>query len=97
MLENSAGAHYAQHYAGMSCDVVLASPPAGCSSRLPISVASSMSSASSSPPAPRPRNSGSSAMRENRALGLYERLGFRPVGQTGVHLRMEWDPATALT
>jgi ribosomal protein S18 acetylase RimI-like enzyme len=31
--------------------------------------------------------------RENRALGLYERLGFRPVGEHGVHLRMEWDPA----
>jgi ribosomal protein S18 acetylase RimI-like enzyme len=31
--------------------------------------------------------------RENRALGLYRRLGFRPVGEHGVHLRMEWDPA----
>jgi ribosomal protein S18 acetylase RimI-like enzyme len=30
--------------------------------------------------------------RENRALGLYERLGFRPVGEHGVYLRMEWDP-----
>ena len=29
--------------------------------------------------------------RENRARGLYERLGFRPVGETGVYLRMEWD------
>ena len=35
--------------------------------------------------------------RENRALGLYERLGFEPVGETGVYLRMEWDPAAALT
>jgi ribosomal protein S18 acetylase RimI-like enzyme len=31
--------------------------------------------------------------RENRALGLYERLGFRPAGEHGVHLRMEWDQA----
>jgi ribosomal protein S18 acetylase RimI-like enzyme len=30
--------------------------------------------------------------RENRALGLYKRLGFRPVGEHGVYLRMEWDP-----
>ena len=29
----------------------------------------------------------------NRTLGLYERLGFRPVADAGVHLRMEWDPA----
>jgi len=28
--------------------------------------------------------------RENRALGLYERLGFRPVGETGAYLRMEF-------
>ena len=28
----------------------------------------------------------------NRALGLYERLGFAVVGETGVYLRMEWDP-----
>ena len=28
----------------------------------------------------------------NRALRLYERLGFKPVGETGVYLRMEWDP-----
>jgi ribosomal protein S18 acetylase RimI-like enzyme len=31
--------------------------------------------------------------RENRALGLYERLGFRRVAEHGVYLRMEWDPA----
>jgi ribosomal protein S18 acetylase RimI-like enzyme len=29
--------------------------------------------------------------RDNRARGLYERLGFRPIGETGVHLRMQWD------
>lgn len=28
----------------------------------------------------------------NRALGLYKRLGFAVVGDTGVYLRMEWDP-----
>jgi ribosomal protein S18 acetylase RimI-like enzyme len=33
--------------------------------------------------------------RENRALGLYDRLGFRQVGEHGVYLRMEWDPADA--
>jgi ribosomal protein S18 acetylase RimI-like enzyme len=33
--------------------------------------------------------------RTNRALGLYERLGFRRVGETGVYLRMEWDPRNA--
>ena len=32
--------------------------------------------------------------RENRALGLYGRLGFRRVGEHGVYLRMEWDPAS---
>ena len=31
--------------------------------------------------------------RQNRALALYERLGFRPAGEHGVHLRMERDPA----
>jgi len=33
--------------------------------------------------------------RENRALGLYERLGFRRVGEHGVYWRMEWNPADA--
>lgn len=31
--------------------------------------------------------------RFNRALALYRRLGFRPVGDEGVYVRMEWDPA----
>jgi len=31
--------------------------------------------------------------RDNRAMRLYERLGFEPVGETGVYLRMEWDPS----
>lgn len=33
--------------------------------------------------------------RTNRALGLYERLGFQPEGEHGVYLRMEWAPAGA--
>lgn len=33
--------------------------------------------------------------RENRALGLYRRLGFVTVGEYGLHLRMEWDPVRA--
>jgi ribosomal protein S18 acetylase RimI-like enzyme len=33
--------------------------------------------------------------RTNRALGLYEGLGFRPEGEHGVYLRMEWAPAVA--
>ena len=30
----------------------------------------------------------------SRALRLYERLGFRAVGEHGVYLRMEWEPAS---
>jgi ribosomal protein S18 acetylase RimI-like enzyme len=29
----------------------------------------------------------------NRARHLYERLGFRPAGEAGIYLRMEWHPA----
>jgi ribosomal protein S18 acetylase RimI-like enzyme len=29
----------------------------------------------------------------NPAMTLYRRLGFHPVGEHGVYLRMEWDPA----
>lgn len=32
-----------------------------------------------------------------RARGLYERLGFRPVADAGVYVRMEWDPAGAVS
>ncbi len=32
------------------------------------------------------------AERHNRALRLYLRLGFRPVGDDGVYLAMEWSP-----
>jgi len=35
--------------------------------------------------------------RENRALSLYERLGFRRIGEHGVYLRLEWDPAAVDT
>jgi len=28
----------------------------------------------------------------NRALGLYTRLGFRPVGENGIYLLLEWRP-----
>jgi ribosomal protein S18 acetylase RimI-like enzyme len=33
--------------------------------------------------------------RDNRALGLYQRLGFRAVSANGVYLRMQLDPARA--
>jgi ribosomal protein S18 acetylase RimI-like enzyme len=32
--------------------------------------------------------------RQNRALGLYERLGFHQAGEQGVYLRMEWEPTS---
>lgn len=31
--------------------------------------------------------------RENPARRLYDRLGFVPVGETGIYLLMEWNPA----
>jgi len=31
----------------------------------------------------------------NRALTLYQRLGFRKIGDTGVYFHMEWSPAQA--
>ena len=105
-------AHYAEHYTGMSADVVLVDgEPAG---RLLVArwtreiriVDISLL------PAFRGRGAGGELLaelmdeatemgkrlsihveRENRALALYERLGFEPVGEAGVHLRMEWDPA----
>jgi ribosomal protein S18 acetylase RimI-like enzyme len=30
--------------------------------------------------------------RHNRAIGLYERLGFRPVADHGLYLELEWAP-----
>ena len=107
-------AYYAQHYAGMSADVVLVDDvPAGrllvarWAEEIRIVDISIL-------PEFRGRGAGSGLLcellaeaatagkrlsihveRENRALGLYERLGFRRVGEPGVYLRMEWDPAGA--
>lgn len=33
----------------------------------------------------------------NRARNLYDRLGFRPVADRGVHVMMEWTPAAIAT
>jgi ribosomal protein S18 acetylase RimI-like enzyme len=104
-------AHYAQHYTGMSADVILVDDvPAGrllvarWAEEIRIVDISIL-------PELRGRGAGSVLLRglmdeataarkrlsihverENRALGLYERFGFRRVGEHGVHLRMEWDP-----
>jgi ribosomal protein S18 acetylase RimI-like enzyme len=109
-------AHYAEHYAGMTADVVLIDgEPAGrllvARWRAEIRIVDIALL-----PQFRGRGAGGELLaelideatemgkrlsihveRDNRALSLYERLGFRPVGETGVYLRMEWDPATALT
>jgi ribosomal protein S18 acetylase RimI-like enzyme len=109
-------AHYAEHYAGMTADVVLIDgEPAGrllvARWRAEIRIVDIALL-----PQFRGRGAGGELLaelideatemgkrlsihveRDNRALPLYERLGFRPVGETGVYLRMEWDPATALT
>jgi len=102
-------AHYAEHYAGMSADVIVVD---GCDAgRLLVArwareiriVDITLL------PAFRGRGAGGELLaelideatemdralsihveRENRALGLYERLGFRPVGETGAYLRMEF-------
>jgi len=109
-------AHYAEHYTGMSADVVLVDDePAGrllvARWREEIRIVDIALLADF-----RGRGAGGELLadlmdeatemgkrlsihveRDNRALSLYERLGFRPVGETGVYLRMEWDPAAALT
>lgn len=33
-------------------------------------------------------------LKENRALQLYQRLGFRVIGKTKAHLKMQWKPDT---
>ena len=104
-------AHYAQHYPGMTADVVLVDgEPAG---RLLVDrwerevriVDVSLL------PEARGRGTGEHLLRalmdeaaaagkrlsihveiHNRAMDLYRRLGFRPVADEGVHLRMEWNP-----
>ena len=105
-------AHYAQHYTGMSSDVVLVDgTPAG---RLLVArwaeeiriVDIALLAAH------RGHGAGTALLeglmdearragkrlsihveRQNPALRLYERLGFRPAADAGVYLRMEWDPA----
>ena len=105
-------AHYAEHYTGMTSDVILVDgEPAGrllvARWREEIRIVDITLL-----PAFRGRGAGSELLaelmdeatemgkrlsihveRHNRARGLYERLGFEPVGETGVYLRMEWDPA----
>jgi ribosomal protein S18 acetylase RimI-like enzyme len=107
-------AHYAQHYAGMTSDVVLID--GARAGRLLVArwreeiriVDIALL------PAFRGRGAGRELLaelmdeatemgkrlsihveRHNRALSLYERLGFEAVGETGVYLRMDWDPARA--
>jgi ribosomal protein S18 acetylase RimI-like enzyme len=103
-------AHYAQHYTGLTSDMILVGgEPAGrllvarWAQEIRIVDIALL-------PAFRGRGAGSELLaelmdeatemakrlsihveRENRALGLYERLGFKPVGETGVYLRMEWE------
>jgi ribosomal protein S18 acetylase RimI-like enzyme len=105
-------AHYAEHYAGLTADVILlGGVPAG---RLLVARWAEEIRIVDISILPEFRGGGAGSAllrellaeaeaagkrlsihveRENRALGLYERLGFRPVGEHGVHLRMEWDPA----
>jgi ribosomal protein S18 acetylase RimI-like enzyme len=104
--------HYAQHYAGMSADVIVIDDvPAGrlLVARWPEEIRIVDISI-----LPEHRGHGAGTLllrrlrdeaaaagkclsvhveRENRALRLYQRLGFRRAGEHGVHLRMEWDPA----
>jgi ribosomal protein S18 acetylase RimI-like enzyme len=107
-------AHYAQHYAGMSADVILVDgEPAG---RLLVArwADEILIVDISILPELRGRGAGTVLVRrlldeaaavgkrlslhverENRAVRLYERLGFRPVGEQGVvYTRMEWDPVS---
>jgi len=109
-------AHYAQHYDGMTSDVIIVDGEdagrllvARWTREIRIVDITLL-------PAFRGRGAGSELLaelmdeatemgtalsihveRSNRALDLYERLGFKPVGETGVYLRMEWDPTVAVT
>ncbi len=108
--------HYAQHYAGMTSDVIVVDgEPAG---RLLVARWRAEIRIVDIALLPEFRGHGAGGEllaelmdeatemrkrlsihveRENRARGLYERLGFRPVGESGVYLRLEWDAAAALT
>ena len=33
-------------------------------------------------------------LKNNRAMRLYERLGFKTTGESGMHFQMEWNPGT---
>ena len=105
-------AHYAQHYDGLTSDVILVDgEPAGrllvARWREEIRIVDITLL-----PAFRGRGAGSELLaelmdeatemgtrlsihveRHNRARGLYDRLGFKRVAETGIYLRMEWDPA----
>ena len=35
-------------------------------------------------------------LKEHRSIPMYERLGFRVVGELGIHHRMEWRPENDL-
>jgi ribosomal protein S18 acetylase RimI-like enzyme len=105
-------AHYAEHYAGLTADVILlGGVPAG---RLLVARWAEEIRIVDISILPEFRGGGAGSLllrellaeaevagkrlsihveRENRALGLYERLGFRPVGEHGVvYLLMAWDP-----
>jgi ribosomal protein S18 acetylase RimI-like enzyme len=106
-------AHYAQHYAGMSADIIVVEDmPAG---RLLVARWEEEIRIVDIAILPELRGRGVGTVlvrelldeatavgkcvsihveRQNRALGLYERLGFRPAGEHGVYLRMEWEPVS---
>ena len=105
-------AHYAQHYTGMSADVILVDGEqagrllvARWDEEIRIVDIALL-------PEFRGRGAGSALLDDlmteargvgkrlsihveihNPAMSLYQRLGFQPVGEHGVYLRMEWDPA----
>ena len=106
-------AHYAQHYAGMTSDVILVDEvPAGRLlvarwereirivdiTVLPAFRGAGVGSQLLGELMDEARTAGTALSihveRQNRAMALYERLGFRPVGEEGVYLRMEWVPQT---
>jgi ribosomal protein S18 acetylase RimI-like enzyme len=109
-------AHYAQHYPGLSADIVLVDgEPAG---RLLVArwareirivdiallpafrgrgAGGELLAALSDEAAGTGRRLSIHVERGNRALALYQRLGLRPVGETGLYLYMARDPADDAT